>query len=88
MKKLVVFTLVLALAVSLVAVPVYAKSENAKGAVKADLTYYDPATPVGVDPVVGSVILNTTASGSLIVVTMVVDPDKIGTGAWDGINQF
>jgi len=68
MKKLVVFTLVLALAVSLVAVPVYAKSENAKGAVKADLTYYDPAAPVGVDPVVGSVILNTTASGSLIVV--------------------
>jgi len=48
--------------------PTKARSDNARGAVKADLTYYDPAAPDGVDPVVGSVILNTTASGSLIVV--------------------
>jgi len=68
MKKLVLFALVLAIMISLVAIPVYAKSDSAKGAVKADLTYYDPAAPDGVDPIVGSVILNTTASGSLIVV--------------------
>ncbi len=69
MKKLVVFTLVLALAVSLVAVPVYAKSENAKGAVKADLTVYEQGDgDLTKDTVMGSVILNTTASGSLIVV--------------------
>ena len=68
MKKLIVFSLVLAIMTSLVGIPVDAKSDSAKGAVKADLRYYDPAAPVGVDPVVGSVILNTTASGSLIVV--------------------
>lgn len=68
MKRLVVFALVLAIMISLAAIPVYAKSDSAKGAVKADLTYYKPAAPPGVDPVVGSVILNTTASGSLIVV--------------------
>ena len=66
MKKLAVFALVLALAVSLVAVPVYAKSDNAKGAVKADLAEYFGGGSSG--DVVGSVILNTTASGMLIVV--------------------
>ncbi len=71
MKKFMILAIVLVMAVSLVAVPVYAKSDSAKGAVKADLTYHDPAAPVGVDPVVGSVILNTTASGSLIVVVKV-----------------
>ncbi len=68
MKKLIVFSLVLAIMISLVGIPVEAKSDSAKGAVKADLRYYDPAAPDGVDPVVGSVILNTTASGSLIIV--------------------
>lgn len=68
MKKVIVFSLVLAIMISLVGITVEAKSDSAKGAVKADLTYYDPAAPPEVDPVVGSVILNTTASGSLIVV--------------------
>ena len=67
MKKLIVFSLVLAIMISLVGITVEAKSDNAKGAVKADLTvFYGTGQPAG--PVVGSVILNTTASGSLIVV--------------------
>lgn len=71
MKKLIVFSLVLAIMISLVGIPVEAKSDNAKGAakgaVKADLTeFYGTGQPAG--PVVGSVILNTTASDSLIVV--------------------
>ncbi len=68
MKKLILLALVLTLALSLVAVPVFAKSENANGAVKADLTYHKTPIPPGEDAVVGTVILNTNASGKLIVV--------------------
>ena len=69
MKKLIVFALVLAIMTSLVAIPVYARSDSARGAVKADLTVYQQGGgDLTKDTVVGSVILNTTASGKLIVV--------------------
>ena len=68
MKKLVVFSLVLAIMISLVGIPVEAKSDSAKGAVKAGLTELWTESPV-----VGSVVLNTTDEGILIVVIKVED---------------
>ena len=68
MKKLIVFSLVLAIMISLVGIPVEAKSDSAKGAVKADLTELGTESHI-----VGTVILNTTASGTLIVVIKVDD---------------
>ena len=67
MKKLLIVSVAIAVIACLVAGPAFAAPGNGIGAVKADLTYYDPAAGPGVDPVVGSVILNTTASGILIV---------------------
>jgi len=69
MKKVFSIVLLLILLVTLIASPVYAKGNNAKGAVKADLTVFQQDTgelPKGT--VVGSVVLNTTANGDLIVV--------------------
>jgi len=70
MKRIAIL-LVLVLTICLVASPVSAKGENAKGAVKADIVEL-----LGINPeppplylfgdVVGSVIFNTTASGKLI----------------------
>ena len=68
MKKLIVFSLVLAIMISLVGIPVEAKSDSAKGAVKADLTELGTESHI-----VGTVIFNTTASGTLIVVIKVDD---------------
>ena len=68
MKKLLVSIVVLSLMVSLVASPAYAQGENAKGAVKVDLVEWNSG-PEWI--VVGSAILNTTASGKLIVVVNV-----------------
>jgi hypothetical protein len=70
MKKIALL-LVLVLTICLVASPVSAKGENAKGAVKADIVELldmDPGPPREpiLGDVVGSVIFNTTASGKLI----------------------
>jgi hypothetical protein len=70
MKKIAIL-LVLVLTICLIASPVSAKGENAKGAVKADIVELLGMNP-GPPPqylfgdVVGSVIFNTTASGKLI----------------------
>ena len=54
--------------------PTKARSDNAKGAVKADLTVYEKGDgDLLKGTVVGSVILNTTASDSLIVVIKIDD---------------
>jgi hypothetical protein len=75
MKKLAILFMVIVLIICLAASPVYAKGENAKGAVKVDLV------EVGTGPdwnVVGSAILNTTASGKLIVnVNMDTEPNLV-----------
>ena len=58
MKKLVLLTLVLAVVASLAAVPVFARSDNAKGAVKVALV--EVADP---DNVVGWAICNSNGDG-------------------------
>ena len=73
MKKLAILFMVSVLIICLAASPVYAKGENAKGAVKVDLVEVNTGPDWNV---VGSAILNTTASGKLIVnVNMDTEPN-------------
>lgn len=65
MKKLIALIFVLVLSISLMATPVLGAPGNGNGAVKVDLWQIHGPTP---DSVVGSVVMNTTASGELIVV--------------------
>ena len=66
MKKVFCIVLLLILSVTLTVSPVYARSDNAKGAVKADLVEFIAADDPG--GVVGSVLHNTTDDGYLILV--------------------
>jgi hypothetical protein len=84
MKKFTLLIMVLMLTAILAVSPVYAKGEDAKGAVKVDLVevlwdYGPPGGPpfiVSPGDVVGSAILNTTASGKLnVLVNMDTEPN-------------
>jgi hypothetical protein len=67
-KKFIVFALVFALALSLVAIPVYARSDSAKGAVKLPINERisgDPADQIGSGPESGWAVVNTNANGMI-----------------------
>ena len=74
MKKILLLLLVLVLNCCILASPVSAKGDNAKGAVKVDLVeaiMISESPPIYLpvlDNVVGSVILRTTGNGKLIVI--------------------
>lgn len=69
MKKVIAVVLLIILTTTLIVAPAYAKSDKAKGAVKADLTVLQQGSGgLIVGTLVGSVNLNTTADGTLIVV--------------------
>ena len=76
MKKLAALFIVIILAITLIATPVFAAPGNEKGAVKGD---WNLVTSTG--EVVGSVIINSTGSGKLNVLVNVDNrPDLVN---WD-----
>ena len=77
MKKLFLGLLMSSLLLGLIASPVSAAS---KGAVKADMVLHTDSGAYGtVGEVVGSVILNTTGNGQLIVVVNLDDANLVGS---------